>query len=110
MSNPFLTRLPGKPRSTIHDVLATYGPLIKHAAITLNSDLTPAEGESLIAAGKITAGVYGWFWISNPDLVARLKEGKELNTSVNIQGLYGGGLPRDEESQAKGYIDYPFTS
>ena len=99
-----------KPHSTVHDVLATYGPLIKHAAITLNSDLTPTEGESLVAAKKITAGVFRWFWISNTDLVLRLREGKELNTNVNIQGLYGGGLPRDEESQAKGYRDHPFVS
>lgn len=76
----------------------------------MNADLTPTEGESLVAAGKIAAGVYGWSWISNPDFVTRLKDGKELNNDVSFVGLYGGGYPRDEENQAKGYIDYPFAA
>ena len=71
--------------------------------------MTADEGEKLISEGKIAAGVYGWFWIANPDFAKRLESGKELNNDVNFVGLYGGGLPRDEESQATGYSDYPFA-
>lgn len=99
-----------KPRSINHDVLATYGPLINRAAITLNADLTPDEGEQLVASGKIAGGVYGWSLISNPDFVTRLKEGKGMNNDVDFVGLYGGGLKRDIESQKQGYVDYPFVA
>lgn len=50
------------------------------------------------AQGKIDAVAFGRLFISNPDLVARLRHGAEL-TIAPRESYYGGG--------AKGYIDWP---
>ena len=92
----------GAYRGTVHDVLEAYGPLITKSKRLLNADLTPDEAEELIKSGKIDAGVFGWAWIGNPDVVRRLEQGKELNMDVNINGLYSG--------DAVGYTDYPFAT
>ncbi|KAI5118410.1 hypothetical protein M0805_002862 [Coniferiporia weirii] len=97
----------GELRATQHDVLGSYSPLIKHASVLLNGDVTPPEADQLISEGKITGAVFGWFWIGNPDVVLRVKEGKPLNNDVDFTTLYGGGLAEDEVSQKKGYTDYP---
>ena len=93
--------LVGKTRATQHDVLGTYGPLIKNASILLNADISPQEGEELIKAGKISGVELGWVWIGTPDVVSRLQNGKELNYNVAIHRLYGG--------DGTGYTDYPFA-
>ena len=93
----------GKKRATQHDVLGTYGPLIKRAKIFLNADLTPQEADQLIAEKKIDGAVFGWIWIGNPDVVRRLEAGKELNYNVDFSTLYGAA------AGPKGYTDYPFA-
>lgn len=50
------------------------------------------------AEGKIDAVAFGRLFISNPDLVARLRHGAEL-TIAPRESYYGGG--------AKGYTDWP---
>ncbi|THH05193.1 hypothetical protein EW145_g4978 [Phellinidium pouzarii] len=100
----------GKKRGTKHDVLESYSPLIKRAAIILNADLTPDEAEKLISEGKICAAMFGMPWIGNPDLVERLRRGKPLNQDLDFHTLYGGGLPKNEEVMKKGYTDYPFAT
>jgi N-ethylmaleimide reductase len=50
------------------------------------------------AQGKIDAVAFGRLFISNPDLVARLRHGAEL-TIAERETYYGGG--------AKGYTDWP---
>ncbi|WP_282368089.1 alkene reductase [Pseudomonas sp. PS02290] len=50
------------------------------------------------AQGKIDAVAFGRLFISNPDLVARLRQGAEL-TIAPRETYYGGG--------AKGYTDWP---
>ncbi|WP_455826746.1 alkene reductase [Pseudomonas graminis] len=50
------------------------------------------------AQGKIDAVAFGRLFISNPDLVARLRHGAEL-TIAPRESYYGGG--------AKGYTDWP---
>jgi N-ethylmaleimide reductase len=50
------------------------------------------------AKGKIDAVAFGRLFISNPDLVARLRHGAEL-TIAPRESYYGGG--------AKGYTDWP---
>jgi len=99
----------GKLRATQHDVLASYGPLIKNAAILLNADVSPPEAAQLISEGKITGAEFGWLWIAHPDLADRLKKGKPLDGEVIIKALYGNGQP-DVDSQRNGYTDYPFAS
>ena len=98
----------GKLRAIQHDVLGSYGPLIKKAAVLLNGDVAPKEAAQLISEGKITAAVFGWLWIAHPDLADRIKEGKALDGEVIIKALYGNGLT-DIESQRHGYTDYPFA-
>jgi N-ethylmaleimide reductase len=53
------------------------------------------------AQGKIDAVAFGRLFISNPDLVARLRHGAEL-TIAPRESYYGGG--------AKGYTDWPLGS
>jgi N-ethylmaleimide reductase len=59
-----------------------------------NTELASAQ----LAEGKVDLFALGRPFISNPDLVERLKTGAQLN-ELDGSTLYGGG--------AKGYIDYP---
>jgi N-ethylmaleimide reductase len=59
-----------------------------------NTELASAQ----LAEGKADLFAFGRPFISNPDLVERLKTGAPLN-ELDGSTLYGGG--------AKGYIDYP---
>jgi len=59
-------------------------------------DLTLASSQ--LAQGKADLFAFGRPFISNPDLVERLKAGAPL-TALNPETLYGGG--------AEGYTDYP---
>jgi 2,4-dienoyl-CoA reductase-like NADH-dependent reductase (Old Yellow Enzyme family) len=118
-------------RATPHDVLTVYGPLVKvppgtlaeHKEATfrgaampapdcgnptptrllLNGGLTPDEAATLIKDGLIDAAVFGVSWISNPDFQRRIEQGKELNTNLDMFGLYN--FP--DGQPAKGYTDYP---
>jgi N-ethylmaleimide reductase len=54
--------------------------------------------EEEIASGRADLVAFGKPFISNPDLVRRLKENAPLN-ELDQQHMYGGG--------AKGYTDYP---
>jgi len=59
----------------------------------------PELAKEEVANGKADAVAFGRYFISNPDLVRRIKEGKELN-KYNRATFYGGG--------EAGYTDYPF--
>ncbi|KAG8904600.1 hypothetical protein FRC01_008676 [Tulasnella sp. 417] len=104
--------LDGKKRGTPHDVLGTYGPLVKDPAnpsassttkLLLNGALNPDQANELISSQLIDAAVFGTLWIGNPDMQARVEQGKELNTQPDHKTFYGspGGDPR------VGYSDYP---
>jgi N-ethylmaleimide reductase len=54
-----------------------------------------------ISSGYADLVAFGRYFISNPDLVARLRQNAYLN-EFDRATLYGGG--------AKGYTDYPFLS
>lgn len=64
----------------------------------VNNGYTRASGMEAVAAGKADLVAYGRPFISNPDLVRRLREDAPLN-ALQADKLYGGG--------AQGYIDYP---
>jgi len=110
----------GRKRATEHDVVASYGPLLKNTPLILNADLTPPEAATLLTSTdptkKISGGVFGWLFISNPDLVKRLEQGVALNYGVNMKHLYGDQVHGGEdvvkwvESQREGYSDYPFAT
>lgn len=57
------------------------------------------DATEAIESGKADLMAFGRLFISNPDLVRRLREKAPLN-ELRTEGMYGG----DE----KGYIDYPF--
>jgi 2,4-dienoyl-CoA reductase-like NADH-dependent reductase (Old Yellow Enzyme family) len=77
------------------------GPGMKQlfgGALIANEKLTGPEAERLIREGKADAVAFGKDYIANPDLVERLRQGRELNIP-DPSTFYGGG--------ARGYIDYP---
>ena len=79
----------------IRDVVAKHwhGPLI------LNESITPEEAKALIADGAADAISFGRPYISNPDLVERLRAGTPLAPISDMKTLY--------EPGPRGYTDYP---
>lgn len=77
-----------------------FGALRKkfHGAYMANNDYTLALANTSIEDGAIDLVAFGRDFISNPDLVERLRANEPLN-SLDAATLYGGG--------AKGYTDYP---
>ncbi|MCG6117885.1 MAG: alkene reductase [Aquimonas sp.] len=67
----------------------------------VNNGYDHALAEARLAAGAADLFCLGRPFISNPDLVRRLREGRELNP-LDGSTLYGGG--------AEGYTDYPFLA
>lgn len=100
--------------------LATYtsseaGPTKTKNSLTPFRKILQPAGIKFLAAGSFTRDnaapkieddladgiVMGRFFISNPDLVERLKEGYPLN-AYDRNTFYGASPPE------KGYLDYPF--
>lgn len=63
-----------------------------------NMGYTPAEAETAVTAGAIDAVAFGHHFISNPDLVARVRAGAPL-VEPDPKTFYSPG--------ARGYTDYP---
>jgi len=64
-----------------------------------NNGYTRAAALDAVATGRADLVAFGRPFISNPDLVRRLREDAPLNP-LDAKTLYGGG--------AEGYLDYPF--
>ncbi|KAJ7073590.1 flavoprotein NADH-dependent oxidoreductase [Mycena amicta] len=96
----------GKLRATNHDVLDTFKHYFSHSQTPLfiNSGLTPAEAESLLANGSGTvAGVFfGVPWLTHPDLGNRISKGKPLDNVPDMKTFYGA----EGVDPALGYTDY----
>ncbi|KAH9477118.1 NADP-dependent oxidoreductase lnbE [Psilocybe cubensis] len=90
--------------SNPHDVLESYGHLIKNGKKFLNAGVTAEEGEKLISAGKLDAISIGFNWITHPDLAKRVEHGKPLNNMPDIPHLQTSKTSGD---WATGYTDYP---
>lgn len=71
-------------------------PFLLNTGFAIESDF--AQLEKLVADGTADAVIVGRWYISNPDLVERLKQGAEL-TEPNQDTFYAPG--------AEGYTDYP---
>ncbi|KAG8992386.1 hypothetical protein FRB90_001026 [Tulasnella sp. 427] len=99
----------GKKRATPHDVLASYGPILKHAEarsttkLFLNGGLSSAEANELLGSQKIDGAVFGWLWIGNPDLQTRFEKGAELVYMPDASQLYHS----KSDPPRGGYSDYP---
>jgi N-ethylmaleimide reductase len=70
----------------------------EHGAWMVNNGYTRAMSLDVVASGAADLVAFGKPFISNPDLVRRLREDAPL-APLNRDTLYGGG--------AAGYIDYP---
>ncbi|KAF5311039.1 hypothetical protein D9619_008121 [Psilocybe cf. subviscida] len=96
----------GEHRATKFDVLESFRPLIKNAKVFLNASVTPEEGETLVAAGKIDAIVIGVNYIMHPDLVERVQHGKPLDNAPDY-AHFQGAKSELASDWAIGYTDYP---
>jgi 2,4-dienoyl-CoA reductase-like NADH-dependent reductase (Old Yellow Enzyme family) len=112
-------------RGTPHDVIATYGPLIKNPKTSLvpTVGFTPEEGAQFVEKGIVAAIAYGRDWIVHPDFAQRIQDGKPLDglQRLDMMGFYGHypPFPHSEdlfkgvklaqlkEDLKKGYSDYP---
>lgn len=70
----------------------------EHGAWIVNNAYTRTMAMGVIASGAADMVAFGRPFISNPDLVNRLRLNAPL-AAVNVESLYGGG--------AAGYTDYP---
>jgi 2,4-dienoyl-CoA reductase-like NADH-dependent reductase (Old Yellow Enzyme family) len=78
-------------------LLASFKPLLPKTAVILAGGMTRELAERLIADNVIDLAAFGKSFISNPDLVARLRNDWAL-TPPDQTTFYGG--------DAKGYVDY----
>ncbi|KAF8921298.1 hypothetical protein CPB85DRAFT_1488169 [Mucidula mucida] len=95
VNNDFITQ----ERTTPHDVIATYGPIIKNALVFARPPRTSRLQDGVL---------FGVPWIAHPDLALRIKYNKPLDNVFDKEHLYGSG--GSLEAQKKGYTDYPFAS
>ncbi|KAE9400767.1 FMN-linked oxidoreductase [Gymnopus androsaceus JB14] len=96
----------GAKRGTPHDILSTYGSLIKHAQVFSNAGFTGEEAAATVKAGQASGIFFGIPWITHPDLAQRLQFGKPLDNEIDFTTLYGKYYAPEAE-QRKGYVDYP---
>ena len=84
--------------SRIHTLLGVFRKQLPDTALILAGGMTRERADGLIADGVIDLAAFGQAFISNPDLVARLRNGWPL-AEPDRATYYGG--------DAHGYIDYP---
>lgn len=82
------------------DCQALARPLFPHNLI-INESFNQERGAKALTAGQADAVAYGRYYISNPDLVRRFREGLPL-ARFDVDTLYTPG--------ARGYTDYRFAS
>ena len=87
----------GGERSGFRALLASFRQYLPKTAIILAGGMTRERAEQMISDNTIDLAAFGAHFISNPDLVARLRNGWSL-TPPDRTTFYGG--------DAKGYIDY----
>ena len=89
------------PEKELAEVTKQLRPYFKGTLI-INNGLTAETAEKAISSGVADLASFGKDYVSNPDLVERIKNGWELNKKIDFPTLIGSG--------EKGYIDYPFYS
>ncbi|KAJ6564385.1 hypothetical protein B0H19DRAFT_1258836 [Mycena capillaripes] len=92
----------GKKRAAQHDVVETYAPFLTNIPVFVNAGVTPAEAENLVARGKAAGVFMGMNWLTHPDLVRRIKAGKELDNVPDWKHMYDA----EGVDPALGYLDY----
>ncbi|KIK56288.1 hypothetical protein GYMLUDRAFT_174515 [Collybiopsis luxurians FD-317 M1] len=96
----------GKKRSTPHDIITTYAPLIKNAKFFANGDFSAEEAAATVKGMSFDFFFFGMPWISLPDFAKRIEYGKPLDNLLDINTLQGKYYASEEELK-KGYTDYP---
>lgn len=98
-----IINLPGKDAPTRHDLLATYGKLIRNARTFIVGGVTAEEADELVKTGQVDGVFFGLAWLTHPDLGKRIRHGKRIDNMLAIPHLYG-----DVNVDPKlGYTDYP---
>ncbi|KAK8858438.1 hypothetical protein IAR55_002665 [Kwoniella newhampshirensis] len=93
----------GVPQGYPHDMIETYGPLIKKSKLIVNQDYDGESAEKVVKEGKAEAVVFARNYIANPDYYKRIEEGIPLNAS-HMETWYPTGT-----NLGVGYTDYPFA-
>ena len=86
------------PKKQLPEVSKTLRPYYKGSLI-INGDQTAESVAKAISGGYADLGSFGRAYMSNPDLVERMKNGWDLAPPAEFRAYYGGG--------EKGYSDYP---
>ena len=87
----------GGPKAAFLNLLSAMKAKLPETALILAGGMSRIRAEEMINDGVIDLAAFGTAYISNPDLVARLKHNWPL-AEANRATFYGGG--------AEGYIDY----
>mmetsp|Transcript_22289 Transcript_22289/g.19135 ORF Transcript_22289/g.19135 Transcript_22289/m.19135 type:complete len:235 (-) Transcript_22289:132-836(-) len=88
-------------KEQIENVTKFFRPFFS-GTIVANNNLTPETALEKIRAGEADCVTFGRLFISNPDLVDRIKNEWPLNKQWDFTTFFQGG--------EKGYIDYPVYS
>jgi 2,4-dienoyl-CoA reductase-like NADH-dependent reductase (Old Yellow Enzyme family) len=97
VDNQFDFGYPGS-KKLIPDLFDAFRPLYS-GVLLANNQYTPQSAIEGIQKGKFDAVTFGRLFISNPDLVDRIRNGVELNTNWDVNTFFTKGT--------KGYLDYP---
>jgi N-ethylmaleimide reductase len=87
-----------KGEDQIPDVFGFSKPLLKDVILAGNNGLTEESAKKLLQEGKIDMASFAKYYMSNPDVVARMKNKQPLK-DPEFQFAYTGG--------ERGYCDYP---
>lgn len=96
----------GKVAATIEDVhLKHFLKLLKTTPVLVNGNYNSENCFEEVENGEVDAVTFGRWFISNPDLVEKIRLGKRL-TKLNLKTVYAPVVEAGSESE--GYTDYSF--
>lgn len=94
----------GKVAATIDDLhLRHFEEVLEKTPVIVNGNYDGENCFDEVERGEVDAVVFGRYFISNPDLVEKLRLGKRL-TKWNVATVYAASVVDESE----GYTDYPF--
>jgi N-ethylmaleimide reductase len=85
-------------RAQVEHCARTFRPLFRGGYVA-NQGLSPEMGARMVEVGEADLIAFGKLWITNPDLVCRLRNGWELHRQIDYGLIFSGGR--------KGYTDFP---
>ncbi|PVH69488.1 NADH-flavin oxidoreductase/NADH oxidase [Cadophora sp. DSE1049] len=104
MDNMYTAIKEGKVAATVEDLhLRHFEEVLKTTPIIANGNYDSENCFGEVEKGEVDAIVFGRYFISNPDLVEKLRLGKSL-TKWNMATVYASAVVNESE----GYTDYPF--